>query len=261
MSDYERLICWLKERTGIDLTSYKSAQMTRRLTGLMESKGIGIFQEYIELLEADDDAFQQFLKRLTINVSDFFRNPERFADLSRSILPRLLAERNNLRLWSAGCANGAEPYTLAMILYQLAPAAFAQHAILATDIDKGILSQAESGIYAEGELKGLDAAQRERYFRPLDGERWQLRTFLRQRVEFRQHNLLSDPFPEDWDLIACRNVVIYFTKEAKEQLYLRLHAALRPGGVLMVGGTEPILRYADYGFQQLGTGFYRREET
>lgn len=259
MGDYEMLVRWLKGRTGLDLTSYKSVQMKRRLTSLMESLGISDFQEYIALLERDQAALDQFLKRLTINVSDFFRNPERFSDLQRVILPRLLSEREQLKVWSAGCANGSEPYTLAIILYELGAATFHQHEILATDLDKRSLDQAEAGIYTESEIKGVSEKQRHRYFHPV-GDNWQVRDFLRKSVKFKQQNLLTDPFPQDCDLILCRNVVIYFTQEAKDKLYPRLQAALRPGGVLMVGGTEPILRYADYGFQQLGSGFYRREE-
>ena len=258
MRDYEKLVLWLKDRTGIDLANYKSGQMHRRLTSLMESKGISNFQEYIKLLEADSDAFDEFFKRLTINVSDFFRNPERFEDLKRSILPRLLAERKHLKVWSAGCANGAEPYSLAMLLYELDPASFTQHEIIATDIDLTILAQARRGIYSESEMKGVSPQRRRVYFK-LVGDRWRVRSFLRQQVKFFRHNLLVDPFPQGCDLILCRNVVIYFTNEAKTKLYPKLRASLRPGGVLMVGGTEPILRYQDFGFQQLGTGFYRRD--
>ncbi len=258
MADYDKLVLWLKGRTGIDLTSYKSVQMKRRLRSLMESLGLTSFQDYITFLEKDPVAFDQFLKRLTINVSDFFRNPERFSDLEKVILPRLLSEREQLGVWSAGCANGSEPYTLAMILHGLRPATFSQHRILATDIDKGSLAQAKAGIYTQSEIKGVEPRERERYFRR-HAENWQGQDFLRSKVQFKQHNLLTDPFPQDLDLILCRNVVIYFTQEAKDQLYPRLRAALRPGGVLMVGGTEPILRYGDFGLQQLGPGFYRRE--
>jgi chemotaxis protein methyltransferase CheR len=258
MADYDKLAEWLKSRTGIDLASYKSVQMRRRLTGLMESLGLCSFQDYIELLEQDPAAFDQFLKRLTINVSDFFRNPERFEALRQSMLPRLLSEREQLLIWSAGCANGSEAYTLAIILHELAPGSLPEQRILATDIDKRSLQQAEQGIYTESELKGLDPKRKERYFRQKD-RNFQVRDLLRI-IEFKQHNLLDDPFPKGCDLILCRNVVIYFTQEAKERLYPRLREALRPGGVLMVGGTEPILRYAEYGFQRLGPGFYRREE-
>lgn len=242
--------------TGIDLRHYKPAQMRRRLGTLVQRAGARSFAEYAALLERDVRRRQEFEDFFTINVSEFFRDPQKFEQLRTKILPELARERPLLRLWSAGCSIGAEPYTLAMLLDDAGLAGRAH--ILATDIDARTLERARRGDgYLPGEVRNVPPEFLRRYFTVHDG-RYTVVPRLRQKVHFRQHDLLSDPFEQNFDLIVCRNVVIYFTDAAKEQLYQKFWHALRPGGYLFIGGTEVLSRAKELGFEPVLTAFYRK---
>lgn len=245
----------VQQLTGIDLSRYKSNQMERRLGTMMRRVGVDGYAAYARLIERDPAALKELKDFITINVSEFFRNPDKFSELKRTILPRLLGESPRLNIWSAGCSNGAEPYTVAMILDELTPGV--QHRILATDLDEEILKVARAGTYQERDLKSVDEGVRRRYFTS-SGDAWQVKPAILGRVEFRQHNLLRDPFQTGFDLIICRNVVIYFTEETKDELYRRFHRSLRPGGMLFVGGTESILRARELGFTPVAPFFYQK---
>ncbi|MDI6870690.1 MAG: protein-glutamate O-methyltransferase CheR [Bacillota bacterium] len=257
-ADYEEFKRRILELTGLDLSSYKQRQMQRRINSLMESLKVPTYRQYFQLLQADPVRYEEFLKRITINVSEFFRNPERFADLEQKYLPQLLAKRRPLKVWSAGCSTGPEPYSLAILLLDLAPGL--PHRVLATDIDKAVLEKAKAGVYQASELKNVSPARLARYFDQV-GEAYRVKDEVKAIVDIRRHNLLTDPFDRNFDLILCRNVVIYFTEDAKHLLYQKFYQALAPGGFFLVGGTEPILRYREYGYEAIGPTFYRRPET
>lgn len=240
---------------GIDLSLYKSKQLDRRIHSLMSLWQVKDYDEYLRILKTDPQRFQIFLKKLTINVSEFFRNPECYFYLWEKVIPELLQENPNLKIWSAGCATGAEPYSVAIILKELAVLDGAD--ILATDIDGQVLQRAREGVYSPNEVKSLPQELRERYFREEAGF-YHLRPEIKNRVNFRRHNLLLDPFPIGLDLILCRNVVIYFTEEAKGELYYKFHRSLREGGYLLVGGTEPLLSYKQLGFETARYSFYKK---
>jgi chemotaxis protein methyltransferase CheR len=229
--------------------------MDRRIMSLMASWGIDDFDTYYETLQKNSARYQEFVKKLTINVSEFFRNPERFDELRRQILPELLKRFYQVRIWSAGCSNGSEPYSLAIILKELNVGK--RVSIIATDIDQAILTKAQAAVYSVNEIRNLSPEIITRYFRQ-DGSFYHLKPEIQSMVEFRQHNLLQDPFPQPVELILCRNVVIYFTEEAKAELYEKFYKSLNPGGYLMVGGTEPLLYYRNYGFDNPLSFFYRK---
>ncbi|HHW14127.1 MAG TPA: protein-glutamate O-methyltransferase CheR [Firmicutes bacterium] len=254
-ADYEEFKRRILDLTGLDLSSYKQRQMQRRINSLMDSLRVPTYREYFNLLKTDPVRYEEFLKRITINVSEFFRNPERFAELEEKYLPELLAARRPLKVWSAGCSTGPEPYSLAILLLELAPSL--PHRVLATDIDRVVLERAKAGVYQAADLKNVSPARLARYF-DRSGETYRVKETVKRLVDFRRQNLLTDPFERDFDLILCRNVVIYFTEEAKHLLYQKFFQALAPGGLFLVGGTEPILRYRDYGFETVGPTFYRR---
>lgn len=192
---------------------------------------------------------------LTINVSSFFRAPEKFRHLRESIIPELLRGHPRLRVGSAGCSHGHEPYSLAE-----AAGFYRRHHILVTDIDGSALERAQAGgPYSADEVAKVPPALLSRYFR-VQNDGYYVIQSLRRRITFPYHNLLADPFESGFDLIVCRNVVIYFAPEVKEPLYKRLHDALRPGGVLFVGGTEVISKASDMGFETAGISFYRRHD-
>ena len=205
---------------------------------------------------------------LTINVSEFFRNPEAWDLLVEKFLRPMLASQLSVRIWSAGCSLGYEPFTLAMLAREIAPHATVR--ILATDLDETILSRARKAIYTEAQMAGVSEARRARFFRRVGASAaaatatavtppsWEVKPELQALVSFRRHDLLKDPYDRPFDLICCRNVVIYFTETAKADLYRRFSAALRPAGILFLGATESIPNTRAVGLEPAGLTFYRR---
>jgi chemotaxis protein methyltransferase CheR len=159
-------------------------------------------------------------------------------------------------VWSAGCSYGAEAYSLAIIFHEL-PSGALKSPILATDIDTEILQRAREGVFTDADLKNVSGARKRRHFAPVAGG-WRVGDHLRPSVEFRRHDLIADAFERGFDLILCRNVVIYFTDEAKAELYRRLWTSLTPGGVLFIGGTEHIIDSRQIGFEPISSFFYRK---
>ncbi|HHW08086.1 MAG TPA: protein-glutamate O-methyltransferase CheR [Clostridia bacterium] len=240
---------------GLNLAGYKEKQLKRRITSLMQSQGINDFQQYFDLLVRDEEQLARFLDKVTINVSEFFRNPEIFKVLETKILPELLKTKSRLKIWSAACSNGAEPYSVAIILEELTPGV--RHQIEATDIDKKILEVARKGFYEERFLKNVSQERLKRFFQP-EGNGYLISDTIRRRVQFRHHDLLVDEYDRNYDLIICRNVTIYFTMDAQNLLYRKFREALNPGGVLFIGATENMLYYREMGYEKVMPWFYRR---
>ena len=241
-------------KTGLDLRQYKRPQMERRLRTMAERAGAPSLEQYWAVLEGDAQQFAYFIDRITINVSELFRNPEKFDELRRLILPELRQPGNPLRVWSAGCSYGAEPYSLAILLEEMRPLTYQ---ILATDVDETILNKAREGDFAPEDMRNVSAEWKQRYFIQL-GNRYQVKPELKRNITFKKHNLLADPFDTGFHLIVCRNVVIYFNEEAKDRLYARFFQSLVPGGVLFVGSTERIFNYRELGFEMPLSFFYRK---
>lgn len=263
--DFSRFKQAILRKTGIDLNLYKQQQMHRRLYNMVERAGLQNFDEYMALIERDEEEFFAFLDRMTINVSELFRNPEKWEEVARVILPELLKTRGNLKVWSAGCSYGAEPYTLLLLLLERAKQG--RHTLHATDIDKKILAKAQEGLFTEADVKNVPPKLLGEYFHALSLPqnrqnpiipKYQIKPEMRAKIAFRQHNLLADRFESDYDLICCRNVVIYFTDEAKDRLYEQFVKSLRVGGYLLVGGTERIVGYQNIGLDNPMPFFYRR---
>lgn len=255
MADYEWFKKKVYELTGIDLNSYRSKQMERRINSLIERVGAKGYQEYYNLLAKRQEHYQQFINYITINVSEFFRNPERFSELETKILPELMKTSPRLKIWSAACSYGAEPYTLAMILEKIAPGK--GHRILATDIDKQMLEKAGIGKYTANDVKNIDKMLVNKYF-VQEGNDYILSDQIKKKVDFKHHDLLRDPYEKGLDLIVCRNVVIYFTDEAKDKIYRQFYQSLRKDGYLFVGGTERIHNYREIGFENVHPFFYKK---
>lgn len=249
---------WFCERvytkTGLDLQQYKRPQMERRLRSMAERVGARNLQEFWAVLEADAQQFANFIDRITINVSELFRNPEKFDELYRVILPELRKLGGTLKVWSAGCSYGAEPYSLAVLLEE---SRAQPNQILATDVDESILRKAREGYFAPEDVRNVRPEWLRKYF-VQQGNRYQVSPALKRNITFRKHNLLADSFDTGFHLIVCRNVVIYFTEEAKDKLYARFYQALLPGGVLFVGSTERIFNYREIGFEMPLSFFYRK---
>lgn len=241
--------------SGINLTAYKRPQMERRINSFMRNNGLTDYYGLIQRLQSDKVLSKKFLEHLTINVSEFYRNPAHWRVLEDSIIPLLLKSGTRLKIWSAGCSSGEEAYSLAILSRE--KRIELREPILASDLDAEILERAVKGVYQPRQVQDLPERIIKRYFEE-DGGLYKVKTELRQSVRFKQHDLLKDPYPRDYDLILCRNVVIYFTEETKQELYARFAKALRVGGILFIGGTEQIFNSRELGFAPISTFFYQK---
>lgn len=252
--DYQQFVKRIKDSLTLDLSSYKETQMKRRLTSLRLKRGFTNFAAFYDALMKDEALRNEFLDRVTINVSEFWRNPVRWSVLERKFIPELVRRSPRLKCWSAACSTGEEPYTLAMIL---AEQGIQNSDVLATDIDENVLAKARIGEYPERSVRDVPELYRRKYFKE-EGGVYRIDESLKRMVRFRKGDLLTDRFDSDYDLIICRNVMIYFTESAKVELYHKFAQALKPGGILFVGSTEQIFTPAQYGLESADTFFYRR---
>ncbi|MEI7473454.1 MAG: protein-glutamate O-methyltransferase CheR [bacterium] len=241
---------------NLDLTNYKNTQMERRIVSLMNRCGMDNLNDYFNVLKTDSKKLEEFLNMLTINVTEFFRNPEKFQELETLYLPELLKNSRKLKVWSAGCSIGAEIYSLSMMFDKMKILNDCE--LIASDFDKTILEKAKNGIYSEMEV-GSIGADYKKYFTSVGNDKQQVESRLRQKVKFEKRDLLNSKFEKDFDLILCRNVVIYFTDEAKDKLYKEFYDALKPGGVLFIGSTERINNHRAIGFNMKTPFFYQKE--
>jgi chemotaxis protein methyltransferase CheR len=255
VDDFQKFISSVKQKTGIDLSQYKEAQMKRRLISLREKRGHASFDSYFSAMIQDTTLFDEFLDRMTINVSEFYRNPNRWEALEKKIIPRLLKENPKVKVWSAACSTGEEPYSLVMLLSKFLPLSGIR--VKATDLDVNAMNRAKKGAYIERSLQTLPKEFIDTYFTKEDIH-FHISPDIKNRVLYEQQNLLASPFESGFDLIVCRNVMIYFTEEAKYILYQKFSQALRPGGVLFVGSTEQIFQPQKYSFEAEDTFFYKR---
>jgi chemotaxis methyl-accepting protein methylase len=231
----------VRERTGVDFSVYRVATMQRRVLNHMVTTGISSPVEYLEFLERSADATKGLLERLTIKVSSFYRNRDTFDALRERVLPQLAEERGGepLRIWSAGCAGGEEPYTLAMILEERGIAGD----IIATDIDESALTAAAAGCYDGAAAASLPRELAESFLVPhLENGRARVALVdaVRSRVRFARHDITRDSAPgsDTFDLLCCRNVLIYLQRDMQRQVLWRLRRAIAPGGYLSLGESE-----------------------
>jgi chemotaxis protein methyltransferase CheR len=254
--DFGLFIKKIKDYTSIDLNQYKEAQMKRRLTTLRNKLGFHSFVTYFDAIAKDKERLYEFLDRMTINVSEFWRNSNRWAMLEQKFLPEMLRHNRRLKCWSAACSTGEEPYTLAMIIAELQ--GLPEICLLATDIDDGALEKARKGIYLDRSVREVPEKYIKKYFKQ-DQVTFSIHDELRRAIKFQKQNLLIDRFDQQFDLIICRNVMIYFTEEAKHILYNKFALALKPGGILFVGSTEQIFSPGQYDLEVAETFFYRKK--
>lgn len=253
--DYSEFCEGIRRLTGIDLAQYKRPQMERRIRSFADRHRIDGLPEYLRALAADREALEQFLDRMTINVSQLWRNPEQWDRLATTIVPEL-AKAGTIRAWSAGSSYGAEAYTLAAICRRVAPGCKVD--IRGTDIDARMVARAREGRFSDDDARTAPPADLERAF-DRDGTGWRAKPELRMMVKFATGDLLRDPVkPASSDLILCRNVVIYFTDGARDQVHRDIATALRPGGHLMVGATERVSDPRAIGLEPVHPFIYRK---
>lgn len=241
--------------SGIDLNAYKERQMKRRIDALIKKHNCNNYGDFIGMIQQDKDKYEEFINYLTINVSEFYRNPTQWVTLEKEIIPMLLKNKKTLTIWSAACSTGDEPYSVAMVLSKFLPLSSIK--IIATDIDKEILEKARVGIYSAKSVLNVPADMKNKFF-TVTKELYHVSSELKKCVTFKEHNLLKDPYPQNVDLIICRNVLIYFTEEAKNEIYTKFSQALNKDGILFVGSTEQIILAHKYGFAPHRVFFYKK---
>ncbi len=253
---YELFLDKLQKRKGLDLHGYKRPQMERRINSLMRSLKCDNYDVYLDMMDKEPQHWRKFVDTLTINVSEFYRNPPQWDILQTKIIPLLLQNSTSLKIWSAGCSTGEEPYTLAMLFSMYFP--YVSVTINATDIDDEVMAKAKNGVYSDKSVVGLPKPYLTKYFKQ-EGTNYIISDEIKRKVKFTKHNLLKDTFDKNYDLVLCRNVVIYFTEESKAGLYKRFHESLKPKGVLFTGSTEQIFQARDLGFQLVSSFFYQKQ--
>ncbi len=254
--DYTYLKARVKDLAGIDLSSYGERQMRRRLSGFVSRTPSPSIASYCRMLEKDNLKLRELVAYLTIKVTEFFRDPSTFEQLEALIQSRLAARGRSLNVWCAGCSSGCEAYSVALILDRVCSGQ--RYRIVATDVDEVALCRArDGGPYRSTEVQHVPQAILEKYFTCAGRSYW-ICDRLKQSVDFRRHDLVSDPFDSGFDLIVCRNVTIYFTEQARNRLNQRFHQSLKTGGILFIGATESIFDAARMGFTRLDHGFYAK---
>lgn len=252
--DYEYFKKEVFQLTKIDLNAYKEKQMKRRIDTLITKHKVVGYDKFVAKLRDDKAVFEDFVNYLTINVSEFYRNPEQWVVMDKEIIPELIKKfGKNLKIWSAACSTGDEPYSLVMALSKHIP--LNQINIIATDIDKQVIEKAKVGLYNEKSIVSVPDDLKRKYFTKV-GPSYKIADEIKARVQFKQHNLLKDPYPEKCDLIVCRNVLIYFTEEAKDEIFRKYNASLKDGGILFIGSTEQIMNYKEINYDRKSSFFY-----
>lgn len=253
--DFKQFNNWAERHLKLDLHSYKEKQLQRRINTIMTRSGAVSLREYSELITGDAVIRQDFFDYITINVTDFFRNENLFDEFEKLLIEELHPTFGPLKIWSAACSIGSEPYSLAIIMdKQRIPV---EGKIIATDIDDKILERAREGIYNENELKNLSDEMMTQYFTK-DGRDYHLKPAIKNYVRFSKHDLLLDTYEKNIHVIVCRNVMIYFKEEAKNEIYRKFSESLVTGGVLFTGATESIHDPAQYGLEKAGSFMYRK---
>jgi chemotaxis protein methyltransferase CheR len=231
----------IRDHLGLDCAAYKEACLRRRLAVRMRARGAHSFAEYARVLEQDPSEADKLLDAITINVSKFFRNTETWEVIKTRVVPQLFRiQAPTIRIWSAGCAGGEEPYTMAMVLLQYAEEnqllnKLRRFDILGTDIDPNVLEQAARAEYAPFAFGDISAENRARHF---DDNR--VRQDIKRMVRFQELDLMTEPFPTGLHLVMCRNVIIYFERVVQERLFQQFHASLESDGFLVLGKVETI---------------------
>jgi chemotaxis protein methyltransferase CheR len=254
--DYEYFKKEVFSLTKIDLNAYKEKQMKRRIDTLIAKHKVTGYDKFVMKLRDDKTVFDDFVNYLTINVSEFYRNPEQWKLMDQQIIPELISKfGTRLKIWSAACSTGDEPYSLVMAFSRHLP--LNQISITATDIDKQVIEKAKLGLYNDKSIAAVPDDFKKKYFTKI-GPSYKISDEIKARVQFQQHNLLKDPYPDKCDLIVCRNVLIYFTEEAKDEIFRKYNSCLKTGGILFIGSTEQIMNYKEIGYERKNSFFYMR---
>ena len=263
--DFKFLVKLVLELTGIVLSDSKREMVYSRLTRRIRELRLKDFNSYCDLLRKGDNVeLGHFTNAITTNLTSFFREPHHFDYLADVVVPeiKLRNPQKKLRIWSAGCSSGEEPYTLAMVLREVLPESSGWDIkILATDLDTNMVATARAGVYQEQKVNGVDKRRLHRWFVKGKGKhqgKVKVKSELQNIISFQQLNLLHDwPFATMMDAIFCRNVVIYFSKETQKGLFTRYADKLVDNGTLFIGHSESLNAVTDR-FRLIGKSMYQK---
>lgn len=253
--DFEFFYDWTNKKLGLDLSAYKEQQLQRRIGTVMKSAGASDLREYAKLIESDETIKRAFLDYITINVTEFFRNKDLFDEFESILKTTLVPRFKTLKIWSAACSIGAEPYSLAIIVDK--NKIKLENKIMATDIDVPILNKARMGEYKEHEIKNIPKEDLDNYF-TLQEKTYRVNDRIKNMVSFKRHDLLQDRYESGFHAVICRNVTIYFKNYARDQIYKKISDSLVTGGVFFTGATESIYNPAEFNLRKLSTFIYEK---
>jgi two-component system CheB/CheR fusion protein len=245
----DALLEFVKQSRGFDFTGYKRSSIERRIAKRMSEVGVDGYEDYIDHLQLNPEEFAELFNTLLINTTAFFRDPPTWDLLAEEVIPQLLATRADdspIRIWSAGCASGEEPYTVAMLFARvMGDGPFRDRVkIYATDVDEEALDLARHGAYLPRQIEDIPREALERFFEQTD-QRFVFRKDLRRSVIFGRNDLVQDAPISHIDLLVCRNTLMYFTAETQTQILRRFHFALDDDGVLLLGKSEMLITHSD----------------
>lgn len=227
---------FIKRKMGIDLSAYRESYILRRVKIRMVKTHCSTLSSYYTLLLKEEKEPQNLIDTIGINVSSFFRDKDVFEKVKNIILP-YFKNKDFIKIWSAGCAQGEEAYTLSILFLEQG---FKNFKIFATDFDSEIIEKAKNAIFEEQKFNEFPFYLKIKYIEKLNDNKYKIKDFVKERIEFRIHNLLSLPFENDFDLILCRNVLIYMQKEAQRKVFENLTSSLKKDGILILGKVEII---------------------
>jgi chemotaxis protein methyltransferase CheR len=238
--NFEKLLAEIERKTGLNLSGYRESYLRRRIGVRIKANHLSSYDEYREFLKRHPEEYERLLDRLTINVTEFFRNPSTFEAFKRRVLPALKSKRD-IRIWSAGCASGEEPYSIAILLSEFFGEELERRfvRIYATDIDSASLARAVRGEYEAKNMVNVSPEILSRYFTRA-GRKFVVKPEVRRIVIFEKQDILKRRWVNFFDVVFCRNVAIYFSRDSLEALYRNLHTSLRRGGFLITGKVESI---------------------
>jgi len=260
--DFAAISKMVYESVGIVLGAHKREMVYSRLSRRLRALGFETYDQYLLYLdEHHDDEFSNFINSITTNLTSFFREHHHFAFLADTIVPELKrkhARDKRIRIWSAGCSTGEEPYSIAMTLAEHFGSGW-DLKILATDLDSNVLAKASAGVYSKDTVTGLSAELMKQWFvRDEAGQQFRIKDSLKQLIYFKRLNLLQDwPMKGPFDVIFCRNVVIYFDMPTKTRLFEQYAKMLEPNSYLFLGHSESMQKEQKY-FTPLGKTIYQR---
>ena len=264
-ADFKKLQDFIYDKIGSDVDEKKKETVTTKITKLMHRRGMASPQDYVKFILSTDDAddIQEFLNEITTNTTEFFRESEHFKYIKDNIdkimeeIPRIKRDRE-IRLWSAPCSSGEEPITMAIVLKECLPADI-RIKILATDISDKVLLKAQRGIYTESECKGLSKQQLLTYFKKQPDGFYAVDPDLKRLITYRHFNFLDDfkIIKKNFDIIFCRNVMIYMDNETQEKIVNKFYDVLVPNGLFFIGHSESLLN-KKHNYKHVRTAVFKK---